>query len=71
LAAITIHLPAEVEASVKRASAEAGVSVSAWLSEAARRRLAELPPPPEVVDLFGAFPDLELPTRNEKWSRDE
>lgn len=71
MAAITIHLPKDIEEKVRAASAGAGKSVSAWLSEAARKQLEERLPPPELVALFGAFPDLVLPTRTEPWSKDE
>lgn len=70
MAAVTIHLPKEVEERVRQASASAGVSVSAWLTEAARRVLDERLPPPELTRWFGAFPDLDLPTRRESWSKD-
>lgn len=68
---VTIHLPDDVEAQVKKASAEAGKSVSAWLADAARAKLEERLPPPELVKLFGSVPDLELPTRKEPWSKNE
>lgn len=68
---VTIHLPEDVEAQVKQASTAAGKSVSAWLTEAARKQLEERLPPPELTKYFGAFPDLELPSRKEKWSKDE
>jgi len=69
--AITIHLPEDVESEVRKASAAAGKSVSAWLTEAARRQLDERLPPPELLKLFGSVPDFELPTRTEPWSKDE
>ncbi|MCL4715367.1 MAG: ribbon-helix-helix protein, CopG family [Hyphomonadaceae bacterium] len=71
MGAVTIHLPADIEEQVRRASAEAGVSVSAWVAEAARRQLDQRLPPPELTKWFGAFPELELPTRKERWSKDE
>jgi hypothetical protein len=71
MAAVTIHLPEDVESDVKKASAAAGKSVSAWLTEAARKQLQERLPPPELVKLFGSVPDFELPTRKERWSKDE
>lgn len=70
MGAVTIHLPTDVEEQVREASRAAGVSVSAWLSEAARRQLEERLPPPELTRWFGAFPDFELPTRREPWSRE-
>jgi hypothetical protein len=71
MAAVTIHLPSDIEEKVKQASASEGKSVSSWLAEAARKQLEERLPPPELTKYFGAFPDLELPTRKEKWSKDE
>lgn len=71
MGAVTIHLPAEVEKQVREASEAAGVSVSAWVAEAARKQLDERLPPPEFVALFGACPDFELPTRSEPWSKNE
>jgi hypothetical protein len=69
--AVTIHLPADIERKVRKASKEAGKSVSAWLAEAAQRQLDERLPPKALMDLEGAFPDLDLPTRRERWSKDE
>lgn len=69
--AVTIHLPKDIEAKVRAASAGEGKSVSAWLQEAARKQLEERLPPPELTKFFGAFPDLVLPTRSEPWSKDE
>src|SRR3972149_11879522 len=54
MAAVTIHLPADVEEKVRRASEENGQSVSAWLTEAARRQRGERLPPKTLLDLFGA-----------------
>lgn len=71
MGAVTIHLPADVEASVRRASAELGQPVSAWLAEAAKKKLEDRLPSPELVALFGSVPDFELPTRKERWSKDE
>ena len=71
MSAITIHLPKDVEEQVRRASADAKQSVSAWLADAARQRLSEAPPPPELIAVFGSVPDFELPTRQEPWSKDE
>lgn len=71
MGAVTIHLPSEVEESVRQASADAGLSVSAWLAEAARKKLEERLPPAELTRWYGAFPDFELPTRKERWSKDE
>ena len=68
---VTIHLPEDVEAEVKKASAEAGKSVSAWLADAAREKLEERLPPSDFVKLFGSVPDFELPTRQEPWSKEE
>jgi hypothetical protein len=64
MSVITIHLPDDLESEVRRASAEADVSVSAWMTDAVKQRLAKLPSR-EVIALFGMFPDLELPTRRE------
>ncbi len=71
MGAITIHLPNETEEKVRQASAAAGVSVSAWVTEAAQKQLSERLPPPEVTRWFGSVPDFELPTRKERWSKDE
>lgn len=71
MGAVTIHLPAELEVGVRRASAEAGQSVSAWLAEAAKKNLQARLPPPDLVALFGTVPDFELPTRKEPWSKEE
>lgn len=71
MGALTIHLPAEIEEKVRQASAAEGLSVSAWLAEAAKKQLDERLPPPELTKWFGAFPELELPTRKERWSKDE
>jgi hypothetical protein len=71
MGAVTIHLPVDVEEKVRRASEASGVSVSAWMSEAAKKQLEERLPPPEVTRLFGSVPDFELPTRSEPWSKDE
>jgi hypothetical protein len=68
MSALTIHLPKQIEEAVRRASAQAGQSVSAWIASAARRRLEEAPPPPQLAALFGAFPELTPPSRDEAWS---
>lgn len=71
MGAVTIHLPAELEERARRASKEEGLSLSAWLAGAAKKKLDERLPPPELTKWFGAFPDLELATRKERWSKDE
>jgi hypothetical protein len=71
MGAVTIHLPTEIEEKVRKASAAEGVSVSAWVAEAAKKQLDERLPPPEFVALFGTCPDFELPTRSEPWSKHE
>jgi hypothetical protein len=71
MGAVTIHLPKELEKQVRRASASAKMSVSAWMSDAARRLLDERLPPPEFVKLLGTVPKFDLPTRREPWSKEE
>ena len=71
MGAVTIHLPAELEERARRASAEEGVSFSAWLAGAAKLKLDEQLPPPSLTKLFGSVPDFELPTRKERWSKEE
>ena len=71
MGAVTIHLPAELEERARRASEEEGVSLSAWLAGAAKLKLDEQLPPSTLTDLFGSVPDFELPTRKERWSKNE
>lgn len=71
MGAITIHLPSDLEEKVRGASADAGVSVSAWVAEASAARLAVRLPPPEITRWFGTAPDFELPTPSEQWSKSE
>lgn len=71
MGAVTIHLPTEVEEKVRQTSAAEGMSMSAWLAEAARKQLDERLPPPEFLALLGACPEFELPTRAEPWSSSE
>lgn len=71
MGAVTIHLPSEIEEDVRQASADSGQSVSAWLAEAAKKKLEARLPPAELVAVFGSVPDFELPTRKEGWSKDE
>lgn len=71
MGAITIHLPRDMEEEVRKASAQAGQSVSAWIADATQKHLSERLPPPEMTRWFGSVPDFELPTRKESWSKDE
>ena len=47
------------------------MSFSAWLAGAAKLKLDERLPPPSLTKLFGSVPDFEMPTRKERWSKNE
>jgi hypothetical protein len=66
---IAVYLPDDLEARVRSASAAGGISTSALLREAVRHYVDGCLPPPSFRKLMGAFPDLDLPTRREPWSK--
>ena len=59
---ITFYLDEATEAQVRKAAEEAGVSLSRWVAEVLREKLAD-EWPQSVVDLAGAWKDF--PTREE------
>lgn len=60
MANITLYLPDDIEAKVRKAAAGDGLPVSRWISD----RLAQIVDsswPADFLNLAGAFPDLPEP----------
>jgi len=57
MARITIYLPDEIEAAVRKAAKRPATSVSRWIAGHLAEKLKSTWPP-AVLDAFGAFPDF-------------
>jgi hypothetical protein len=67
---ITIKVPNKMAARLRARSEAVGVALDDLISDILIESEREMPPL-ALMRLFGSFPDLELPTRSEQWSKEE
>jgi hypothetical protein len=67
---VTIELGGETEAKLRARADALGIPIEEYLSEVLVSAEKGLPPT-SFISQFGSFPELDLPTRRESWSKEE